>query len=132
MKKNPYNKGYTILISVLLIGAVGTSIVTSILLLGLGAAQSHFSLQQSYQAKALANLCAEEALQQIRSNTNFTGSNTLTIGSGSCSYTITNNGGQSRTITSLGTIGSIIRKNQILVSNINPQIQISSWQEVAD
>ncbi|MBI4713619.1 hypothetical protein HY771_00305 [Candidatus Uhrbacteria bacterium] len=134
-QKMLYNKkrgGYITLLSVLVIGAVGLAITTSLLLLGLSSSRSSFAIEQSDQAKALANACVEEALQQIRDSTPFTGTGSLTLGQGTCGYTVTSQGGQNRTVTATGTVGTIVRKVKVIITNINPTISISSWQEVAD
>lgn len=129
-RKNP--KGYIALITVLVIGAVGVAMAISVLWLGLGWSQSSFSLLQSNQAKALANACSEEALQQIRDSTSFTGTGSLTLGQGTCSYTVTSGGAQNRTVTATGTVGTVVRKLKINLDKINPSINVTSWQEVAD
>lgn len=127
------SKGFITLISVLVVGAVGVAITLSVILLGLGSSRTSFALEQSNQAKALANACAEEALQQIKDSTPFTSTGTsLTLGQGTCTYTVTNDGAQNRTITAIGTVGMIIRKSKILISQISPSITVTSWQEVAD
>ena len=135
LKNKCYNKddsGYITLISVLVIGAVGVAITLSLILLGNGSSRTSFALQQSTQAKGLANTCAEEALQQIRDSTPFSGSGNLTLGQGTCSYTVTKQLGQNRTIIAFGTVGTIIRKVNIIINKINPTITLTSWQEVAD
>lgn len=132
MQYNKEQRGFITLISVLVVGAVGVAIAFSLLLLGVGNARTSFAIEQSNQAKALANACAEEALQQIRDSTPFTGSGNLTLGQGTCNYTVTSQGGQNRTITSSGTVGTIIRKVKIIIDKINPAIQVVSWQEVSD
>lgn len=126
------NKGYVILISVLIVGAIGIAIAVSLLLLGLGSSRTSFAIEQSNQAKALTNVCAEEALQQIRDHTSFEGSANLLIGQGNCSYAVTKQTGQNRIITSSSTVGTIIRKIKIIIDKITPTINIVSWQEVAD
>ena len=135
MGKKCYNikksDGYLILLSVMIIGAVSLAIVISMLLSGLGTSRTSFAHQQSVQAKALVNACVNEALQQIRDNTAFTGSNNLSLGQGDCTYTVTNTGGENRTIQASSTVGLIIRKTQATVSQINPSITIASWQEVS-
>ncbi len=125
-------KGYIALVTVLVIGAVGVAVAVSVILFGLGSSRTSFAVEQSNQTKALANACAEEALQQIRDSTPFTGSGNLSLGQGTCIYTVTNNGGQNRTITASGVIGTITRKVKVIISNISPTIQVMSWQEVAD
>lgn len=126
------NEGFVALISVILIGAVGTAIAVSVILLSLGSSRTSFALEQSNQTKALVNACAEEALQQISDSTPFTGTGNLTLGQGSCSYTVTSQSGQNRTIIATGTVGTIVRKVKITIDKINPDINITSWQEVAD
>lgn len=124
--------GFVTLTSVLIVGAVGTAIAVSLLLLGLGSTRSSFALEQSKQARALADACAEEALQQIHDSTPFEGTGSLTLGQGNCTYTVTKGTGQNRTIISTGTVGTIVRKAKITIDKINPTIKITSWQELAD
>lgn len=129
---NMNNQGFITLISVLIVGAVGTAIAVSLILLGLGSSRTSFAVEQSNQAKALANACAEEALQQIRDLTPYTGSGNLSLGQGDCSYTVTSQGGQNRTITASGTVGTIVRKVEVVLDTVNPEIEIVSWKELSD
>ncbi|OHB18456.1 MAG: hypothetical protein A2666_05225 [Parcubacteria group bacterium RIFCSPHIGHO2_01_FULL_47_10b] len=126
------NAGYITLISVLVVGAVGVAIVISLLQLGLGTSRTSFTFRQSSQARALAHACAEEALQQIHDNTAFTGSGNLTLGQGSCDYTVTSQGAGSRTINASGLAGTVVRKEQVVINDISPLIQVVTWQEVSD
>lgn len=130
--KNKSSRGYITLVSVLIIGAIGLAISLSLILLGLGSSRSSFASQQSNQAWALANACAEEGLQQITDSTPFVGTNTLTLGQGSCTYTVTSQGGSNRTIEASGSVGTIMRKVKVIINAINPQIIVSSWLEVDD
>lgn len=127
---NRKHKGFITLISVLMVGAIGVAITLSLILLGLGSSRTSFAIEQSNQAKALANACAEEALQQIRDSISFTGSDSFALGQGTCVYTITSQGGQNRTIMTSGTVSAIVRKVKIIISNISPVITVISWQEV--
>ena len=120
----------------MILAAVGLSISVSLLLLGLGASRTGLATEQSYQAGSLANSCAEESLRLLvesmpeASSTPYTGAGNLTLGQGSCSYTVTNQGGQNSTVVTSGTVGSIIRKVSITVNAIIPHLGISSWQEI--
>ena len=126
------NGGYITLISTLVVGAVGLSIITTVLLLGLSASRNSFALQQLAQARSLSNSCAEKALEEIRESTSYAGTQTITYGSNYCSYTVVSTGGEGKTITSTGTVGSISNKIEITLSDINPLIIITSWKEVAN
>jgi hypothetical protein len=128
------SSGYVALLSVLIVGAISTVIGVSLLLLGTNASRTSFALQQSNQSKALANACAETALQMIRNDTTYTTADTsFALGQGTCHYTVVNNpSGENKKITAYGTVGTMTRKVQITTTAINPKIIISSWQEVAD
>ena len=121
------NRGFVALISALIAGAVGAAITISVLLLGLGFTKTAIVFQQSNQAKALANACAEEALQKIR-DTDYRGAGNLSLNGGTCSFTIASD----RTITASGSVGDVVRKVKITIDRIVPSINITSWQEVAD
>jgi len=124
------NRGYITLMSVLIVGAVGTAIATSMLLLGLDSSRTSFAIEQSNQAKALANACAEEALQQIHDSISYIGNSNIPLGLGTCTYDITSQGGENRTITTEGQVGTITRKVEVVINGFQPSIQIISWQEV--
>lgn len=124
--------GYVMLVSVLVVGAIGVAVSVSLLLLGLSASRTSFSLEQSNQAKSLANACAEKALQQIRDLTSFSGTDVLNLGQGSCTYTVTAGSEENRTIEAYGSIDTILRRVKITIDQINPIVNIVSWQEVSE
>lgn len=122
--------GYVALISVLIVGAIGVMVVTGVILSSLAWSRTSFVQEQSFQAKALADACMEEALQQIKDSIPFSGNGTITLGQGSCAYTVTNNGAQNRSVVSTGTVGTVVRKVSVTLDKISPSINITSWQEV--
>jgi hypothetical protein len=126
------NKGYIGLLTMLFIGAAVTAISVTVILLGLSVSRSSFSIVQSAAARGLADACTEEALQQIRDFVPFSGSGSLSMGAGSCSYTVVKGTGQNRTATASGIVGTVVRKVKVTVTRINPQMTIGSWQEVVD
>lgn len=120
------------LISVLIMGALSMSAVTTIFFTGVVATTDSRLFQAGAEAVALADACAEDGLQAIRDNSSFTGSVQVALGNGECEYTVTNTGGDSREVASSGTVGTIVRKVEVMIDAINPQINIVSWQQVAD
>lgn len=124
------SRGYTTLVSVLVVGAVGALISTALLLFGIGAAKTGVTLEQSHRAKAFVNACMEEALQQINNSTSFTGTATLSWPEGNCTYTVTNLGGANRSIVASSTVGAVIRRARTTIDKINPAIRVTAWQEV--
>lgn len=125
------NKGYLNIFSVIVVGAAALAAVGSLSLLSMGSIRASTLLSESYQAKSLADACAETALQQIKDSTSFSGSDNFSLGSGTCSYTVTNTGGQNREINAQGLVEDVIRKVKIEISAVNPQINVASWQEIS-
>ncbi len=123
--------GYIALLVVLIVSAAATAISLVMLSVGADAQRSSLIEQQARQARGLATACGEEALQQIHDATAFTGTNSVVLGQGSCTYTVTNTGASTRTITTAGTVGNVVKKLQIYVTIGSSSISITSWQEVS-
>jgi hypothetical protein len=126
-----YSGGYIALISVLIVGAAATAIALTLLTTGSDASRSALVIQQSVQARQLADGCAEEALQKIHDSTSYTGTSSLTLGAGTCTYTIASTGTSTRTIATTGTISSVVRKSMVYVTINSSSLSITSWQEVS-
>lgn len=125
--------GYVILISVLVVSIVGLAIAASVITLGIGSSQTALSSQQSFQARALADACAEHALNELRQSTGYSGSETLMFATGSCEVlAVGGSGNSNRTVQVSGTVGTAVRYVEVIVAEVKPQLQISQWQEVAD
>lgn len=135
MKKNnptaSEEKGYIALLSTLFLVTIGGVVAGSLILLGLGFSKSSFALEQSNQAKALANACAEEALLKLKQDLSYAGNETITLASGSCQIQDVKGTGPNRIIKTTGTVGTIIRKVEVKVK-ISPSFTLTSWLEVAD
>jgi len=123
--------GYVALLTVLIVGAAATAISLTLLSGGADSQRAMLIRQQSRQARELAVACSEESLQQVHDNIAFSGTNSLSLGQGSCTYTVTVVTGATRTIISTGTVGNVVRKNQINVTINVSSISITSWQEVS-
>ena len=127
----PRTKGFVTLISVLILGAVGVAVVVSLIQLGLGSSRTSFATEQSVQARGLADACGEQALDTLRTSPSYTGTTNVTLGQGTCSFTVTNTGGTTRSLTAVGTVGTIVRHLTITVATVSP-VTLTSWQEVAN
>lgn len=127
IKKN--QKGYAILLIVLILSAASLIIVTSLLIWGFYFNKTSLDLEKSKQALGLADACAETALQQIRDDENYAGTDNISLGEGSCEYVVSGTS-PNKTIQATGTSDTTIRKVLITTDQIDPQINISSWQEV--
>lgn len=122
--------GYIALIAVLIIGAASLATSVALLTAGTDSQRAGLASQQSTQARQLAHGCGDEALLQLQSNTNFTGVNNITLGQGTCTYTVTNTGATTRTIDASATLQGVVRKVKIYATIGGSSISITSWQEV--
>lgn len=130
MKTSGRQGGYIALITVLIAGAAAIAIALAMLVSGTDNQRSALITQQSAAARNLARSCSEEALQQGRDNPAYTGTGNLGLGGGTCTYTVTNNGGSSRIIDASGVAGDVVRKIKIYATITTSSISITSWQEV--
>lgn len=131
MKYNNPQAGYVALITVLIVGAAATAIATTLLVTGTDSSREVLAVQQSVQARSVTNACADEALLVMHDNTAYTGTSSFTVGSYSCSYTVTSTGSTTRTIDTTATINNVTRKTKIYVTIAATSLSITSWQEVS-
>ena len=125
-------KGFVALISVVIVGAIILSIAVFMIYINLNSSQGGLIIKKSDQSRMLAQTCSEYALQKINDENDFVGTNSFSLLEGDCSYTIISGGGENRTINSWGQVENMIRKEEVIINQINPEINIISWQEVAD
>lgn len=126
------SSGYIILYSIVVLGSIALALVIYLSSFVVSDSRTNTDYQKSLQARSLADSCVELGLMAIRNNTNFSGTNNFTLEQGNCTYTVINSGGSIREVRSTGSVGAIIRKVKVITSQLNPQIQLSSWTEVAD
>lgn len=123
------NKGFGTLFIVIILGSASLALTLWITTSSFWSIRSSIDNTVGKQAKALTDSCADVALETMRENNSYFGTNTVTINNNTCTYTVANTGGNNRTISISGSIGSITKKLQITSTGFNP-IVISNWQDV--
>ncbi len=124
--------GYILLISILIIGAVCSVILSSLLLLGTNASHVSVSVQQSDEALQLAQGCADYGLRQLRNSLSYGGNEVLSYRHGTCELrSIGGIGNTNRLLCSEGQVGDTVRRLEIVVNQVLPKTKIFSWQEVS-
>jgi len=126
-------KGFVTLISVLVISIAGTAIAITLLWLSVGSTKSSLAIVQSSKARELSNLCAEVALNNLKLDVNYSGDESMVLTEGTCEILpILGSGNNDRTVQTIGNVDTFVRKVEIQVQEVSPQIILSSWQEVGD
>lgn len=128
---NQYQQGYIALLAVLVVGAASTAIALGLLLTGTDSQRVNLVVRRTAQARQLAHACAEEALQALHADNSLTGTASLSLSSGTCTYTVVNTGGQTRRVDASSNVNSIIQRVRVNVTIGSLNISITSWQEVA-
>ena len=124
-------KGFSTLLVVIIIGSIVTALIIYTTTTSFWSVMGSINDKNSVQSDQLANACAETALEAMRENNSFTGSGNVTIGNNTCSYIVSNPGGNNRTINVTSTMSGVTRKIQITTNAFNP-IVIASWQNIGD
>ncbi len=129
----PYakNSGLVMLANVVIIAVAGVLLGAALMILGLYSTRNSSNFIRKNQGLALNNACVEEALYQIKVQSSYTGTANVTLDNKTCSYTVTNLGGEIRKVAVSSNIAGVITKTQVWL-NVSSVITISSWQEVAD
>ncbi|MCX6716847.1 MAG: hypothetical protein NTV72_02910 [Candidatus Taylorbacteria bacterium] len=122
-------KGFTTLFIVIILGSLVTGLVIAFSISSVWSIRGNTNLVNSNISKALVNACAEMALETLRLNNNYTGTGNISLNGNSCSYSISNTGGNTRAIVASSTVSGTIRKVNVNTSTFNP-ISITNWQEV--
>ncbi|OGJ62600.1 hypothetical protein A3A67_02550 [Candidatus Peribacteria bacterium RIFCSPLOWO2_01_FULL_51_18] len=123
--------GYILLISIVVIGAIASAVLSTLLLLGISANQVSLSVQQSKQAMAEAQACTEYALLRLRESPNYPGNVTLDSPKGRCGILlISGTGNNDRYLCTIGISGDVTRRLETAIDQILPKTLITSMQEV--
>ena len=124
--------GYMLLITILVIGAIASVILTSLLLLGISANQVSQSVLEANQSMAQAHGCAEYGLMKLRASPSYAGNEFITIGTTQCEILAVGGiGNNNRVLCAEGRIGDSVRRLEIVIYQVLPQTKIYSWQEVS-
>lgn len=123
-------QGYVLLLSVLVIGAVSLTIALALLASGVDGQRATDIYQRSQQARALADGCAEEALQRLHDNTAYSGSGSLTLGNGTCTFSVSPGAPGTATIGATGIVKGVMRAERVSVQITSVGLTIAAWQIV--
>lgn len=130
-RKKSFEKGQT-LVTLLFFMVIALTITTAAIIIIFVNTQAQTKVQQSQSAYYVAESGMENALMEVIRNPSYAGE-TMTIGEGtdviSAALSGTTTSGTS-TITSTGTVGSFVRKIQVVGLFTNNVFAVQSWKEI--
>ena len=126
-------EGFIMLPNVLIVAIVALMIGGLLIIVGIGSLETSFSFLLKNQALSLNHACAEEALFQIRQFPSYTGTDNVTVGGRTCTYTVTNAGGENRRAEVISAVAKLTTRTLVLLSvNASSTVTIQSWKEVVN
>jgi len=128
-KKFKSENGFVALLTIFIILTIALLLGLSFGLLAISETNMSLEKTQSSQADFLANLCAEQALMELKENINYQGNETIEAEGGNCQILPVEG---NWVIEVIANFQNQIKKTKITVTQVNPKMVISSWQEVAD
>lgn len=131
MKTMRARPGYAFLITVLLIGALATGLVTAALLLSSSWSRDVITLRDGSKALALARSCAERGILALRQDLSYAGNEDLDVEDDECHIgSVSGAGAWNRSLCTTGTAGDSTRRLEVSLSAVLPNVLIQSWREV--
>lgn len=137
--RRPGREGAAALLAILVLMAAALVIVTGLSLRGIGQLQSADVSRRGAADFAGTEACIAEALRQLRDQDAYAGG-TLSVGTTTCTVTVTDDGGGQRTIRATGITGAVVRHvravatvGSTLISGRSIRtLTLVSWQETLE
>ncbi len=121
-------KGFSTLIIVIVLGSMAVALSIWASTGGFLSLRDADALKNLISAQALANSCAEIALETIREDDLYTGTDEFALNGGTCEFTVSDLGDDGRQISVIAAVSGEIREIEIQTESFNP-ISIVSWIE---
>lgn len=126
-------KGIISLILIFIIAFLTLSAILAVSFLSSADLNLALQDQQANQSLYLSQTCAEIALIKLKKDIDYIGNESLDIQGVSCQIRpILGIGNQNRTVQTMANYQNQVRKIQIKIAKVRPQLQITSWQEVPE
>lgn len=133
MKQIDRTKGFIALTSVLVVSVIMLSVFVGATSRSISGLNVTSALSSSLQAEALARTCAEYALLELERTLDYAGDESLAVAEGSCDILpVLGSGNTNRTVEAESTVSNTTRRVKVVVSQISPELNISSWNNVAE
>ena len=115
----------------LIMSAVAVTITVAVVLISVGSLRSGLVVQRGSHARLLADSCAEEAVFRLYDDQAYVAGDTLIFAGGSCEIVaITGSGNTDRVVQVTGTVDDVIRRVEVDIATVTPQVVLNSWLDV--
>jgi len=123
---NMNKQGLSLLLVVIVVGTATLILAMSAAFLSIGDLDIGFTQDLQYEARAIADGCADEGLRRLRFEGAYTG-DTLSLGDGSCILSIASNGAL-RTLYVTSTLSNVRQVLRVDASISGTTVTASDWE----
>lgn len=124
-------KGFSTTTIVIILSFVSVLIVSSSLLASTDTFLSSNQILSGVESKALANSCAEVALNALKLDNTYAGNQNINLGNGTCNIlSISGSGNTNRIFGVRATVRNVTRELEVSVQTINPTTILNYWREL--
>ena len=134
MTRQNSQSGFVLLITCIVLLAIGTSVAASLLVVGVWESKSVLSFEAGTAARAHADACLEIALGKLRLDESYEGAETVDFSPGSCTRGAVSLNESTYTISSTGEISNAVRRvrAQATRTELTGNVSIVRWEEVSE
>ncbi len=132
LREGKSQDGFVALVSTIIISAVTLLLIAGAFTISVIEIEKSDARFGSETARAWVNFCAEEALQEIRDNSEYTGSEEFEEEADYGCFFIVSGDFPQKIVQSMGFYSDYTKRIEIKVSDYNPLLVIDSWEEVTE
>lgn len=129
-ENNNQKSAFAALFSVLILMIISGFVITSILVSSATGIQNNSVYRDGIEARALADSCANVAIDNLKDDNTYPGSESITIASKQCQIlVISGSGNNNRVVRGQATVNGVTKKIEVNISELVPNTIINYWEE---
>jgi hypothetical protein len=130
MERNVKKTGFATLTTIIIVTIAGLLFIMSYLAISTDSIKTASSSEDALKARAIAEACAEIALDKLRINNSYSGNETVATAVGQCVIESISSSGQSRQLTTRATVQKSTKRVRVECTLESGTLMIKSWNTV--
>lgn len=130
LENNKKKPAFAALFSVLILIIISGFVITGILVSSASGVQNNAVYRDGIEARALADSCANVAIDNLKDDNTYPGNESITIASKQCQVlAIAGSGNNNRVVRGQATVNGVTKKIEVSISELVPNTIINYWEE---
>lgn len=128
IKKHTPSEGFAFLYIVLIVAVIAVAVTFTMSETSIFGSEYIRTHERGAEVRALAMYCGEDLLMDVRDNPTITSSGTMSVGDGSCEFSVSGSD-PNKTIDVAASLDGAVTRIQITTTQTSPII-LAEWREV--